>query len=146
MAAVEAEITWQGQMAFVGAGNASKFPVRMDAAPDVGGEGQGARPMELLLIALGGCTGMDVVSILKKMRQELTDYRIRVRGERAADHPRAYTHITVEHIIRGRNLNPELVEKAVRLSETKYCSVMASINRTVQVEVKTTIVDEARVP
>jgi len=146
MAAVEAEIIWQGQMAFVGAGSASKFPVQMDAPAETGGTGQGARPMELLLIALGGCTGMDVVSILKKMRQELTDYRIKVRGERAAEHPRAYTHITVEHIIRGRNLNPELVEKAVRLSETKYCSVMASINRTVQVEVKTTIVDEAKVP
>ncbi len=144
--AVEAEITWQGQMAFVGAGMGSKFPVPMDAGPEVGGAGRGARPMELLLIALGGCTGMDVVSILKKMRQELTDYRIRIRGERAPEHPRAYTHITVEHIIRGRNLNPELVEKAVRLSETKYCSVMASLDKTIRIEVKTTIVDEARVP
>ena len=102
--------------------------------------------MELLLIALGGCTGMDVVSILKKMRQELTDYQLKVRGERAPEHPRAYTHITVEHIVRGRNLNPELVERAARLSETKYCSVLASLDKTIRVEVKTTIVDEAGVP
>ncbi len=144
--AVEAEITWQGQMAFVGVGGASKFPVQMDAGPEVGGAGRGARPMELLLIALGGCTGMDVVSILKKMRQELTDYQLKVRGERAPEHPRAYTHITVEHIVRGRNLNPELVERAARLSETKYCSVLASLDKTIRVEVKTTIVDEAGVP
>jgi putative redox protein len=143
--AVEVEVIWQGAMAFVGTGAASNFPVKMDASPDVGGSGQGARPMELLLIALGGCTGMDVVSILKKMRQELTDYQIKIRGERAPEHPRAYTHITVEHIIRGRNLNPELVEKAVRLSETKYCSVLATINKAARVEVLTTIIDEARV-
>ncbi len=143
--AVEVEVVWQGGMAFIGTGKGSNFPVQLDASPEAGGTGQGARPMELLLIALGGCTGIDVVSILKKMRQELTAYQVKVRGERAPEHPRAYTRITVEHVIRGRNLNPELVEKAVRLSETKYCSVMATLNKGVPVEVVTTVVDEAKV-
>ena len=86
-----------------------------------------ATPMELLLIALGGCTAVDVVSILKKKRERLTDYRVEVRGTRRDEHPRAYTRIEVRHVLRGRGLSEKAVARAIELSETKYCSVAATL-------------------
>lgn len=84
-------------------------------------------PMELLLIALGGCTGADVVGILEKKRQRITGYDIEVRAERRAEHPRIYTKIEVIHRVRGHAIDPKAVEHAVELSETKYCSVSAML-------------------
>src|SRR6266542_2857135 len=75
----------------------------MDASPDVGGMDTGPRPMELLLTGLGGCTGMDVISMLRKMRQDVTAYEIHLSGARAAEHPKIFTTIRVEHVVRGRN-------------------------------------------
>ena len=75
----------------------SGHSLAMDAAPEVGGANCGSRPMEMLLVGLGGCTGMDVISILRKMRRDVTGYEVRLRGERAADHPRVFTTIFVEH-------------------------------------------------
>ncbi len=86
-----------------------------------------ATPMELLLLALGSCTGVDVISILKKKRQHVTDYRIEVSGERRADYPRSYTRLHVKHIVRGRGVSPEAVARAIELSDTKYCSVAATL-------------------
>lgn len=86
-----------------------------------------ATPMELLLLALGSCTGVDVISILKKKRQRVTDYRIEVRGERREDHPRAYTRMFVKHIVQGRSVSPQAVAQAIELSDTKYCSVAATL-------------------
>jgi putative redox protein len=93
-------------------------------------DGEHFSPMQVLLAALGGCTGMDVVSILKKMRQDVTGYRIEVDGTRADDHPRVWTEITVRHIVEGNNLSREMVERAVSLSEEKYCSVAAMLTST----------------
>ena len=86
-----------------------------------------ASPMELLLIALGSCTGVDVFSILKKQRQDVTDYRIEVKGERREEFPRSYTRLEVKHILRGRNLAEQAVARAVELSDQKYCSVAATL-------------------
>lgn len=86
-----------------------------------------ATPMELLLLALGGCTAVDVVSILKKKREHVTGYRVEVRGERRAEHPRAFTRIEVRHVVRGRGVSERAVAAAVELSETKYCSVAATL-------------------
>jgi len=86
-----------------------------------------ASPMELLLIALGGCTAVDVISILKKKRERVTDYRVEVRGERRAEHPRAFTRLEVRHIVRGRGVSEKSVAQAVELSEQKYCSVAATL-------------------
>jgi putative redox protein len=86
-----------------------------------------ATPMELLLIALGSCTGVDVISILKKKRERVTDYYVEVRGERRDEHPRAYTRLEVKHIVRGRNVSARAVAQAIELSETKYCSVAATL-------------------
>ncbi|HEV2762940.1 MAG TPA: OsmC family protein [Pyrinomonadaceae bacterium] len=92
-----------------------------------------ATPMELLLIALGGCTAVDVVSILKKKRERVTGYRVEVRGTRRDEHPRAYTRIEVRHLLRGRNLSERAVRQAVELSEEKYCSVAATLRPTAEI-------------
>lgn len=92
-----------------------------------------ATPMELLLLALGGCTGVDVISILKKKRQKVSDYRIEVIGHRRADHPRSYTRLEVKHIVRGRQLSAQAVASAIELSETKYCSVAATLRGSAEI-------------
>lgn len=99
----------------------------MDTDASHGGQDQGLRPLELLLVALAGCTGMDVMSILRKKRQTVTDYRVRVAGVQAQDHPRVYTHIVVQHIVSGPGLDPAAVARAVELSATKYCPVSAML-------------------
>src|SRR5260221_13014979 len=90
-----------------------------------------ATPMELLLVALGSCTGVDVISILKKKRQHITDYRIEVSGERREEFPKSYTRLYVRHILRGRAISEQAVSSAIELSETKYCSVAATLRGSV---------------
>ena len=90
-------------------------------------------PMELLLLALGSCTGVDVVSILRKQRQSVTDYRVELRGERREDHPRSYKRMEVHHIVTGRNVSERSVAQAIALSEQKYCSVAATFRPTAEI-------------
>jgi putative redox protein len=90
-------------------------------------------PMELLLVALGSCTGVDVVSILRKKREQVTDYRVEVRGERRDEHPRSYKRMEVHHIVTGRNISERSVAQAIELSETKYCSVAATLRPTAEI-------------
>ena len=87
-----------------------------------------ATPMELLLLALGSCTAVDVISILHKKRERVTDYRVEVRGARRAEHPRKFTRFDVRHIVRGRGVSEKAVAQAIELSETKYCSVAATLS------------------
>lgn len=90
-------------------------------------------PMELLLVALGSCTAVDVVSILQKKRQEVTDYRVEVRGERREEHPRSFKRMEVHHIVTGRNISGQSVAQAIELSEEKYCSVAATFRPTAEI-------------
>jgi putative redox protein len=87
-------------------------------------------PMELLLIAVGSCTAVDVIDILRKKRQEVSDYKIEVTGERREEHPRSFTKINVHHIVYGRNVSAQAVEQAIQLSDEKYCSVAATVRPT----------------
>ena len=103
-----------------------------------------AMPMELLLIALGSCTGVDVISILRKKRQQVTDYRIEVTGERREDFPRSYTRLEVRHIVRGRDISEQAVASAIELSDTKYCSVAATLRGSAEIVTSYEIVDEDR--
>ncbi len=91
-------------------------------------------PMELLGISLAGCTGMDVVSILRKKRLDVTDFEVRVTTKRAEDHPRFWTWVQIEFIVTGRNIDPKSVERAMELSTEKYCSVMHTIDKAVEIE------------
>jgi putative redox protein len=99
-------------------------------------------PMELLLVALGGCTGADIVSILEKKRQRVTSYDIEVLAERRAEHPRIYTSIEVVHRLRGRAIDPKAVQHAIELSETKYCSVSAMLGASAQLKMRYEITED----
>ena len=114
----------------------------MDAAPRVGGTNSAARPMELLLAGLGGCTGMDVISILRKMRQEVTAYQVHVSGDQAQEHPRVFTHIDVEHVVHGRGLNVDMVKRAIELSATRYCPAEAMLGRVARIQERYRVIDE----
>jgi putative redox protein len=115
----------------------------VDATAAAGGHGAGPLPMELLLLGLGGCTGMDVISILRKMRQDVTGYRITLHGERADEHPKVFTDIVVVHDVSGRNLNPEHVRRAIELSATRYCSAAAMLGKVARIDERFHIRDEA---
>ena len=119
-------VQWKCGMAFDGLMTTGHV-VPMDAAADHGGQNAGARPTELLLAALGGCTGMDVVSILDKKRQHPEALRMEIEGDRRDGHPRAYTAIRIKFILKGRDLTDEAVARAVELSREKYCSVAATL-------------------
>jgi putative redox protein len=101
-----------------------------------------ATPMELLLIALGSCTGVDVISILKKKRQQVTDYRIEVSGDRRDEFPRSYTRPYVKHIVRGHGVSEAAVAQAIELSDTKYCSVAATLRGTAEIISSFEIIEE----
>jgi putative redox protein len=105
-------------------------------------ESGAATPMELLLIALGGCTGADVISILKKKRQPVAKYEVEVKAERRAEYPRIYTRIEVTHRISGQGIDPKAVAQAVELSQTKYCSVSAMLGAAAKVSMRYEIVSE----
>jgi putative redox protein len=133
-----------GPMRFDGV-SSSGHTVVMDTSVDGGGTDAGASPMELVLLALAGCTGMDVIGILRKKRQDVTGYEIHVRGVRAEQHPMVYTTIHVEHVVTGRNVDPAAVARAVELSETKYCSVSNMLNRAARIETSYRVVEAEEV-
>src|SRR5579859_2276089 len=104
--------------------------VILDTTKENGGQDTGPSPMEMLLVALAGCAGIDIISMLRKMRQEVSGYEICVHGTRVEEHPRVYNQITVEHIVTGHNIQPDAVQRALKLSEETYCSVNAMLNKT----------------
>lgn len=103
--------------------------VTLDAAEHGGGQDAGFRPMELLLVGLAGCTGMDVISILRKKRQDVTGYQVQVRGVRAEEHPMVFVEITIEHVVTGHSVQPEAVAHAIHLSEERYCGAGAMLGK-----------------
>ncbi len=127
----EVKAKWTEGMQFVARVN-SGHAVVMDALPQVGGMATGARPMELLLIGLAGCTGMDVVSILRKMRVEFDRFEVRVKAEKAPQHPKVYTRIDLEYIIWGEKIPEDGFQKAINLSQERYCSASVMLGRTAQ--------------
>lgn len=110
--------------------------VPMDAAQDVGGSNAASRPLELVLIGLGGCTGMDVLSILAKKHVKLDDFQIELEADRAPEHPRVFTAIRMTFHFFGEDLNLDDLQSAVRLSEETYCSVSAMLRRAVPITAK----------
>ena len=117
--------------------------ITLDAAEHGGGQNAGFRPMELLLVGLGGCTGMDVISILRKKRQQVTGYEVHVSGIRAEDHPMVFVEITVEHIVTGHDIQPEAVERSFHLSKDRYCVAVALLGNVAHVTHTFRIVEAA---
>lgn len=113
--------SWKGNMQFDAL--VSGHHVIMDASPEVGGEDGGPRPKELMLASLAGCTGMDVISILKKMRIEVESFDIQIDAEMTEEHPKHYTAMHLIYKLKGKNIDPEKAKKAVDLSQDRYCGV-----------------------
>jgi putative redox protein len=125
----KAVVRYAGEDMFVGT-TPSGHAVIFDTDPE---RSVAASPVEILLLALGSCTGIDVIGILRKKRIDVTEYRIEVSGDRREENPRSYTSMNVHHIVTGKNVPPRAVEQAIELSETKYCSVAATFRPTVEI-------------
>ena len=125
---MKCRIKWLDHMSFVGE-SGSGHSVVMDGASDAGGRNLGVRPMEMLLLGLGGCTAFDVVSILHKSRQQLVDCEVEIEAERAAEIPKVFTKIHLHFIVSGKDLDQNKVAKAVALSADKYCSASRMLEK-----------------
>lgn len=129
---MECTVRWGEGMTFV-AESGSGHLVTMDGAPEAGGRNLAPRPMEVVLAGAGGCTAFDVVVILKKNNQEVTGCDVTLKAERAASDPKVFTRIHYHFVVRGRNLKPNLVDQAVRLTHEKYCSATAMLGKTAEI-------------
>ena len=128
MAKMRASIDWTGDVRFSGlSGSGHRVPI--DGPPELGGKNQGVRPMELMLLGVGGCTSFDVVNILRKGREDLLDCTTEIEAERADADPRVFTRIHFRFRITGRGLNPRKVERAIELTAEKYCSASIMLER-----------------
>ena len=126
---MKARVTWSGGVSFAGESDSGHSLV-MDGAPEAGGRNLGPRPMEMLLLGLGGCTAFDVVSILRKARQAVADCTLELEAERAASVPKVFTRIHAHFTVTGRDLDPAMVARAIKLSAEKYCSASAMLGKT----------------
>ncbi len=125
---VEAKVTLVKDMQFSGRATSGHM-LNMDADDVSGGHNAGFRPMELLLVGFGGCSGMDVISILRKKRQPVSGLEINVKGEKSDEHPRIYKEVHIEYVVKGKGVGKEAVERAIALSLDKYCSVGATLSK-----------------
>ncbi|MEW6068004.1 MAG: OsmC family protein [Nitrospirota bacterium] len=137
----DTKVTYVKGLQFVGE-TSSGHAMVMDSHPEFGGHNTGPSPMELLLLGIGGCSGMDIVSILKKKRQELTGLEVILKGEQAENHPKKFTRINLELIIRGKNISEDAVERAIDLSMNKYCSVKATIEGSAKINFSYRVIQE----
>ena len=130
-------VVWEGQgLAFRAIGG-SGYQLRFDSPADP----QGSSPMELVALASAGCTASDVISILQKKQQQVTEFEVNVIGLRATDHPKVFTEIDLEYVVTGRSVDPKAVERAIELSLTKYCSVNKMLENTVKINHRYRIVE-----
>lgn len=140
---MKARARWVEGMAFMGEAG-SGHAVMMDGAPEYGGRNIGIRPMEMLLIGLAGCTGFDVVQILKKGREDVTGCDVEVEAQRATEDPKVFTRIHLAYRISGRGLSQAKAERAVTLSKEKYCSASIMLGATAQMDYSLEVVDELK--
>jgi len=136
---MDATAVWKGGMSFTGTGLTSNFTLPMDASSRSGGEDKGFRPLELILVGLAGCTAMDVISILEKKRQDVTAFEVKVHGDQREEYPRGLNRFTIEYVITGKGVERDAVERAVQLSQEKYCSVSATLRSAGPIETRITI-------
>ncbi len=138
--AMTAKITWINGRAFLGE-SGSGHAVVMDGAPEAGGRNIGVRPMEMLLLGLGGCTAFDVVMILEKAREKITGCEVALEGERAGEDPKVFTAVKLVFTLTGKGLRPAVVERAIKLSEEKFCSASAMFRHTAAITTEWKIVE-----
>lgn len=129
---MECTVRWHDGMSFIAETGSGHF-ITMDGPPDAGGRNLAPRPMETVLAGTGGCTAFDVVMILKRSRQDITDCSVKMTAERADVDPKVFTKIHMHFLVTGRNLKPESVERAVKLSAEKYCSASIMLAKTAEI-------------
>lgn len=132
---------WKENMTFVGIPD-SGLRVQMDADPSFGGTNQGVRPMEMIALSLAGCTGMDVISILQKKRQQVTQFEVRVNAPRSPEHPKVFTSALITYIVTGKNVDEAAVLRSIELSMTKYCPVQYMLAQVFPMELHYEIYEE----
>jgi putative redox protein len=130
---MKASVTWQGDLSFKGTAD-SGFEVPLGAAPEVGGDNDGFRPLELMALSLAGCTGMDVISILEKKRQEITAYEVKVDAVRAEEHPKVITEAKVAYHITGKAVSEKAVVRSIELSATQYCPAQGMLDQLMPIQ------------
>ncbi len=130
---MDAKVTWSKRLSFVGEADTG-FSVPLGANPLVGGDNDGFRPMELIAIGIAGCTAMDVISVLQKKRQNVTAFEVQLHGRQAQDHPRVFTQIDIEYLISGHDVDETAVQRAIELSENKYCPAQAMFNQILSIK------------
>jgi putative redox protein len=138
---MKAAVEWKENMTFVGVPD-SGIPVQMDADASFGGTGSGIRPMEMVALGLAGCTGMDVISILRKKRQQVTHFEVQVNAPRSAEYPQVFTSALITYIITGKNIEEAAVLRSIELSATKYCPVHFMLAQVFPIEMHYEIYEE----
>jgi putative redox protein len=132
---MQVALDWKSGMSFKGtAESGSGRSLDIGAEQEIGGADDGLRPMELIALGLAGCTGMDVISILQKKRQDVTAFQVRVQTQRSEEHPKVWTHVMIDYIVTGREIDPAAVERAIQLSSEKYCPAQNMLKLAVKIE------------
>ncbi|NQS91415.1 MAG: OsmC family protein, partial [Chloroflexi bacterium] len=132
---MNAKVEWKGKLTFTGTAD-SGFEVPLDSYPEVGGDDDGFRPMELMALSLAGCTAMDVISILQKKRQEVADYQVKVETERANQHPKVFTKAVIEYHVAGKEISESALTRAMELSADSYCPAQAMLGKIIPLGLK----------
>jgi putative redox protein len=139
---MDVKVSWQRKLTFTGTAD-SGFSVHLGTEKELGGDDDGFRPMELILIGLAGCTAMDVISILRKKRQDITDFEVQVHGERDDEHPRVFTKAQIVYQVTGNGVGEEAVRRAIELSSTRYCPAQAMFSKIMLIDLKYHIYEHA---
>ena len=132
---MNAEVNWEGRLSFTGTAE-SGFDVALGSYPEVGGDDDGFRPMELMALSLAGCTAMDVISILTKKRQEVSDFKVKVKADRTDQHPKVFTAADVEYHVAGKDISEKAVIRAMELSADAYCPAQAMLGKVIPLGLK----------
>ena len=138
---MDINLDWKGKMFFEGVAD-SGFVQKLDAEEAVGGENKGSRPMEYIAMGLAGCTGMDVISILQKKKQVVTEFQVKVHAERAVEHPKVFSQAVIEYIVTGTNVDETALLRAIELSAEKYCPAHAMLSKAFPIQMEYKIFDE----
>lgn len=129
------EVVWKGGLTFAGTAD-SGFHLSLGADPSVGGDDDGFRPMELMALSLAACTAMDVISILRKKRQDLTAFDVKVEADRAEEHPKVFTRATIEYHVTGHDVQEAAVRRSIELSAERYCPAQGMLGRLIPIELE----------
>ena len=132
---MDALVTWKQGMSFTGTSNTG-FELPIGASPDVGGDNDGFRPLELMAVSLAGCTALDVISILKKKQQVVSAFDVAVQASQADEHPKVFTHIVITYHVTGHLVDEAAVRRAIELSATKYCPAQAMLGKAAPMELR----------